>query len=230
MPNRASESLDSRAIKATLEFLIALAVLIFLSAGSLRYWQGWIFWVHFSAWVGAVTLYFLKHDPALVERRLRAGPGAERKASQKPIQLAAAIIFAATFVGSALDYRFGWSQVPVWVVAAGNILIAAGFLGVFAVFRENTFASAIIEVAVDQKVISTGPYAIVRHPMYAAALLLFLGMPLALGSWWGMLAIVPLTAILAVRLLDEETYLARNLPGYETYRAEVRYRLVPGLW
>ena len=177
-----------------------------------------------------MTLYFLKRDPALVERRLNAGPGAEREASQKPIQLAASVVFGATFVVSALDYRFGWSDVPESAVAAGNALVVLGFLSVFAVFRENSFASAIIEVGKGQKVVSTGPYALVRHPMYAGALLLFVGSPLALGSSWGLLLIVPMTAILIVRLLDEEKYLVRNLPGYEAYCAKVRYRLVPGVW
>ena len=198
--------------------------------GSSGHWQGWVFWVNFCACVAAVTLYFLKRDPALVERRLRAGPAAEREARQKPIQLAAAVIFGATFVVSALDYRFGWSNVPGPAVAAGNALVVLGFLSVFAVFRANSFASAIIEVGTGQKVVSTGPYALVRHPMYAGALLLFVGAPLALGSWWGLLAIVPMTAILIVRLLDEERYLVRNLPGYEAYCVQVRYRLVPGVW
>ena len=230
MDNRATESLGRRALTGTLKFAVALAVLIFLPAGSLGYWQGWVFWANFCACVAAVTLYFLKRDPALVERRLNAGPGAEREARQKPIQLAAAVVFGATFVVSALDYRFGWSNVPGSAVAAGNALVVLGFLSVFAVFRENSFASAIIEVGTGQKVVSTGPYALVRHPMYAGALLLFVGAPLALGSWWGLLAIVPMTAILIVRLLDEERYLVRNLPGYEAYCAKVRYRLVPGVW
>ena len=230
MENRTSESLGRRALTGTLKFAVALAVLIFLPAGSLGYWQGWVFWANFCACVAAVTLYFLKRDPALVERRLNAGPGAEREASQKPIQLAASVVFGATFVVSALDYRFGWSDVPQSAVAAGNALVVLGFLSVFAVFRENSFASAIIEVGKGQKVVSTGPYALVRHPMYAGALLLFVGSPLALGSWWGLLLIVPMTAILIVRLLDEERYLVRNLPGYEAYCAKVRYRLVPGVW
>ena len=211
-------------------FALALAVLIFSAAGTLAYWQGWVFWAIISGCVFAITAYFLKHDPALVERRLRAGPAAEREARQKPVQFAASIILSLTFVVSALDHRFGWSAIPVPIVLVGDALVALGFLGVYLVFKENSFASAIIEVDADQRVVSTGPYALVRHPMYAASLLLFVGCPVALGSQWGLLAVVPLAATLIIRLLDEEKYLKRHLPGYEAYCSKVGFRLVPGIW
>ena len=129
-----------------------------------------------------------------------------------------------------LDHRFGWSHVPVAVVLAGDGLVVIGLYIVFLVFRENSYTSGVIEVASDQRVISTGPYRIVRHPMYAGALVMLLGMPLALGSAWGVLVCLPLAAAIIVRLIDEERYLARHLAGYAEYRERTRHRLIPGLY
>jgi protein-S-isoprenylcysteine O-methyltransferase Ste14 len=226
----APQSLSRRAFAATAKFLVVLGLLIFLPAGSIGYWQGWLLWSNFALWCVAFTPYFLKHDPALLERRLRAGPAAEREPTQKRIQLFAGIFVCALFVVSALDHRMGWSTVPISVVLIGNVLVAAGFWFVFVVFRENSFASSIIEVGADQKVIDTGPYAVLRHPMYAGALLMFAGVPLALGSWWGLVILLAIAAVLAIRLIDEEKFLVRNLPGYAEYRTKVRYRLLPGVW
>jgi protein-S-isoprenylcysteine O-methyltransferase Ste14 len=230
--NRVSTSADlgRRATEGTLLFIVALWLLIFLPAGSLAYWQGWLFWAHFSIWSAAGAWYFVKHDPALVQRRLRAGPGAEREPAQKRIQLFLTIVMCALFVVSALDHRFGWSGVPRAIVIAGNLLVAVGYRFVFLVLRENSFAASTIEVAPDQKVISTGPYALVRHPMYSGALLMFAGVPLALGSWWGLVPFILLVPGIVARLEEEEAYLVRNLPGYEAYRNTVRWRLLPGVW
>ena len=230
MQKAAAPDLRRRALVSLLRFAVVLAVMIFLPAWSLTYWQGWLFWLNFIACMIVMTLYFLTHDPALVGRRMSAGPTAEKEASQKRIQLFASIIVCALFVVPALDRRFGWSTVPAWVVILGNVLVIAGFWMMFVVFRENSFASAIIEVDAEQRVISTGPYALVRHPMYSGALVMFTGVPLALGSWWGLLLIIPLLAILIVRLLDEERYLLKNLPGYEDYSRNVPHRLMPGVW
>ena len=150
--------------------------------------------------------------------------------TQKRIQLFASIFVCALFVVSALDHRLGWSTVPTSVVLIGNVLVAAGFWFVFVVFRENSFASSIIEVGADQKVIDTGPYAILRHPMYAGALVLFGGVPLALGSWGGLFTLLPVAAIFAIRHIEEEKYLAHNLPGYTEYCSKVTDRLIPGVW
>ncbi len=230
MQQHATQSLSRRAFTATAKFLVVLALLIFLPAGSIRYWQGWLFWVNFAVWCFAFTPYFLKHDPALLERRLRAGPAAEREPTQKRIQTFASIFVSAIFVVSAFDYRMGWSSVPTSVVVFGNVLVAIGFWLIFWVFRANSFASSTIELSAGQRVIDTGPYALVRHPMYAAAMVLFFGVPLALGSYWGLLILLPLAAVLVIRLLDEEIFLGRSLPGYAEYCAKVRYRLIPGLW
>lgn len=206
MQNNSTDRLGQRAFTATAMFLLVLAVVIFATSGSIRYWQGWLFLINFAAWSVAFTLYFLKHDPALLERRLRAGPAAESEPLQKRILLFTSICICAIFGVPALDYRMGWSDVPTVVVAIGNVLVAVGFWFIFFVFRENSFASSTIEVSPDQKVIATGPYAIQRHPMYAGALVLFAGVPLALGSWWGLLILQPLTALLVIRLLDEERF------------------------
>jgi protein-S-isoprenylcysteine O-methyltransferase Ste14 len=214
-----------------LNFLaIAMGLLLFGPAGTLHYWQAWAYLVIFFGASFLITLYLMKNDPALLERRLSAGPIAEKEKAQKIIMLFASIGFIMLLIVPALDYRFGWSAVPVYVVIAGDILVAAGFYIISLVYKENTFTSATIEIAEDQKVISTGPYALVRHAMYAGGLLLFLGMPLALGSYWGLIALAATMPFLMWRLFDEENLLAKNLCGYSEYQNKVKYRLVPFVW
>ena len=142
----------------------------------------------------------------------------------------ASLGFIGLIVFPALDHRFAWSHVPPYVALAGDVLVVLGWLAIFFVFKENTFTSATIELAPDQKVISTGPYAFVRHPMYAGGIVMLLGVPIALGSWWGLLVIVAMMPALIWRLFDEEKFLARNLPGYVEYQKKVRYRLIPLIW
>ena len=165
-----------------------------------------------------------------MKRRLNAGPTAEKETTQKIIMLFASIGFIALLVVPALDYRFGWSTVPTALVVFGDVLVAAGFYLIFLVYKENTFTSATIEIAAGQKVIATGPYAIVRHPMYSGGLLLFVGMPLALGSYWGLPVFVATTPFLLWRLFDEERFLSKNLPGYAEYKSKVSSRLIPGVF
>jgi protein-S-isoprenylcysteine O-methyltransferase Ste14 len=142
----------------------------------------------------------------------------------------ASLSFVALFIVSALDHRFGWSAVPSYVVAAGDVLVAAGLIAVFFVFKENTYASAIIEVGEEQKLISTGLYGVVRHPMYAGAMVMLAGVPISLGSWWGLIMVVPMASVIIVRLLEEEKFLIINLSGYPEYQKKVRYRLLPHIW
>ena len=173
------------------------------------------------------ALYLIRHDPALLQRRLKGGPTAEKERTQQIIMVCTSIGFIALLVVPALDHRFGWSLVPLPVVLAGNVLIAVGYYIIFLVFKENTFTSATIEIAPDQKVISTGPYAWVRHPMYAGGSLYLLGMPLALGSYWGLLPLIATMPFLLWRLFDEEKFLAKNLSGYSEYMQRVQWRLLP---
>ena len=222
--------MNIKAFAGILQLFVILGLTIFLPAWTLDYWQAWIVVAVFFACTLAVTVYLMKNDPKLLERRVKAGVGAEQEKSQNIIQAFAAVAFIALFVVSALDHRFGWSTVPPYLVALGDILIVVGFYLVFLVFKENTFASGTIEVGAEQCVVATGPYALVRHPMYVGALVMLVGVPLALGSLWGLLAIIPMTLVLVARLLDEEKFLSKNLAGYSDYQSKVRCRLLPLIW
>ena len=210
--------------------VLAMALLLFGAAGTLRYWQAWLFLATYSAVSFALTLYLIKRDPALLARRMRGGPFAEREPTQKIIMSFASLGFIALLVLPAVDHRLGWSDMSPAIAIAGDLLMLLGWLGIFLVFRENSFASATIEQAGDQRVISSGPYFWIRHPMYGAGFLLLLGIPIALGSWWGMLVAFAILPALIWRLLDEERFLAQNLPEYAKYQSRVRHRLLPLLW
>jgi protein-S-isoprenylcysteine O-methyltransferase Ste14 len=223
-------NLNTKAWLGLVFLAIAMGLLLFLAAGTVQYWQAWAYLAVYFAASLLITLYLMKKDPALLKRRLSGGPTAGKEKTQKIIMLFASAGFIASLVVPALDHRFAWSSVPLYAMIAGDILTALCFYSMFLVFRENTFTSATIEIAEDQKVISTGPYAFVRHPMYAGGSLLFIGTPLALGSYWGLLAFVAVLPALIWRLLDEEKFLARNLPGYVEYCARVPWRLIPGVF
>lgn len=209
---------------------VLLAVLLFGVAGTLRWWQAWLFLAIYLAWTVWLSAWLLRHDPALLERRMRAGPWAETRPAQRWIMSLTTVGFIALIVVPALDRRFGWSAAPGWLGLLGDALFCLGLMGITAVFRVNAFTAATVEVMPGQTVTSTGPYAIVRHPMYAAATAMLAGIPLALASWWGLLLMIPLAPALVWRLLDEERMLARDLPGYTGYMQMVRYRLIPGIW
>jgi protein-S-isoprenylcysteine O-methyltransferase Ste14 len=223
-------TLQRRAFRGLLFLFLATAALLFVPAGTLDYWQGWTFLAVFFAPSLAITLYFMKKDPQLLERRLSGGPAAEKEPTQKIIISFAWVGFMALVVVPALDHRFAWSRVPPYMAVTGDALVLLGWLAIFFVFKENTFTSATVQLTPGQKVVSTGPYALVRHPMYAGALVMLLGTPIGLGSWWGLLVMIELTPALVWRLLDEEKFLARNLPGYVEYQKKVRYRLLPLVW
>jgi protein-S-isoprenylcysteine O-methyltransferase Ste14 len=223
-------NLHNKALVALLLLFLAMAALLFIPPWTLDYWQAWTFLAVYFAASAAITLYLMKKDPQLLARRMSGGPSAEKLTAQKIIMSLTSLGFIGLLVVPALDRRFAWSHMPPRVALAGDVLVGLGFLGVFFVFRENSFTSATIELAPDQKVISTGPYALVRHPMYATALVMLLGIPIALGSMWGVLVIVAILPALIWRLLDEEKFLAKNLPGYREYQSRVRYRLIPRVW
>ena len=223
-------ALNFKAFGGLLLLFLAMAALLFIPAWTFNYWQAWVLLAVYFASSLAITLYLVKKDPKLLERRMRGGPAAEKMPAQKIIMSFASLGFICLVIFPALDHRFAWSHMPPHMALAGDVLVVLGWLAIFFVFKENTFTSATIELAPDQRVISTGPYALVRHPMYAGALVMLLGIPIALGSWWGLLVIVMMMPALVWRLFDEEKFLARNLPGYVKYQREVRHRLIPQVW
>ena len=209
--------------------LVLLSCLL-LSAGSLRYWQAWAFVALFTGCAAAITWHLQRHDPDLLRRRLSAGPRAETEPRQKVIQSAAGLAFVGLFIAAGLEYRFGGASLPVALVPVGWLLVAVGFWIVFLTFRANTYTSATVGVVEGQPVVSWGPYAVVRHPMYAGALVMLLGTPLALGSSWSFGGFLALAGAIVWRMLEEEKALSRDLPGYDAYRSRVRHRLVPHVW
>ena len=228
-----TDFLSKLATKTTLGFanlILLLAIALFAPAWTLRFWQALLYLFLFASSSAAITIYLWKRDRALLSRRVRAGPIAEKSRIQKIIQLFASLGFLASLVVPSLDHRFSWSHVPLWLVLTGDLLVVFGFYTVFKVFCVNTFTAATVEVTEQQTVISTGPYAFVRHPMYLGALIMLFGTPLALASWWGLVPFVLMVAVIVVRLLDEEKLLLANLPGYAEYVARVKYRLMPPVW
>lgn len=217
-------------IKFILFFLSAVIftmLILFLPAGSLGYWQAWLFMGALFIPVIFVVLYFSKHDPELLERRVKFK---EKEAEQKVIiKIANLTIFIGLLIPG-FDYRFGWSNVPTALVIFSDIVIFLGYSLVFFVFKENRYTSRIIEVDKKQKVITTGPYSVVRHPMYAGIIPIYLFIPLALGSYWALIFFIPSVALVIIRTLNEEKVLSRDLKGYKKYMKKVKYRLIPYIW
>ena len=222
--------LNAKAAFALISSYALIGIALFVPAGTLDYPQAWFFLAVFGASTIAITAYLMRNDPQLLEHRLRGGPTAETSTIQRVLMWMASTGFIAIPVISGFDRREHWSSVVPPVVVAGFVLIIAGLTITFLVVRENPFASATIELAADQRVISSGPYALVRHPMYSGGLLYLVGMPLALGSYWAFIGVALIKLALVYRLLDEEQMLAKSLPGYAAYLARVKYRLFPGIW
>jgi len=212
-------------------FLFAVvAGMFFTWAGTPDDGRAWLMLGTFFGCAGVITVWLWFHDKALLERRVKAGPGSEADPMQNLVQALAGLVFMAMFAVPGLDRRFGWSDVSLAVSLAGDGMIVLGFLVVFLTFRANSFTAGTIEIAEGQHLVDTGPYAVVRHPMYAGALILIAGIPLGLGSWWGLVPAALLVPLLAWRLTREETFLIANLAGYADYRGRVRWRLAPRVW
>lgn len=214
--------------KATL-FLFLLGVILFGSAGSLAYAYGWVFIIVFVICTTLSTLDIKKHDPELLKRRMKAGPSAEARPAQKIIMICILSLYSGALIVAGLDYRFQWSHVPMIVVISGYLLFVLGYLIMHIVMRVNSFAASTIEIAEKQKVISTGPYSLVRHPMYFGGILFFIAIPLTLGSWFALIFAVLSIPILIWRIFDEEKMLKEELDGYAEYCQKVKYRLIPWL-
>ncbi|OBF27461.1 isoprenylcysteine carboxylmethyltransferase family protein [Mycobacterium sp. ACS4331] len=207
------------------------ALALFLPAGTWHYWQAWVFIAVFAVSTFIPTIYLAITDPAALQRRLRAGPTAETRPAQRIIMTATVGLVVAILVLSALDHRFGWSQVPFWLIVVGDVFVAVGLTAAQGVVViANRFAGASITVESGQRLVTTGPYRMVRHPMYSSVLVMMVGMPLALDSFWALALVPPGLLLLATRIRDEERLLSDELAGYRDYAEKVRYRLVPRVW
>ncbi|CAM3346754.1 hypothetical protein BST27_25785 [Mycobacterium intermedium] len=219
-----------QALASGLIGLLVLAAILFVPAGTANYWQAWVFVAVFTLGTIIPSLYLGRTDPDALRRRMRGGPWAEARTAQQVIIVAAFAVLFVMMALSALDHRFGWSSVPAAVSVVGDVLVVTGLVAGVLVVVQNSYAAANITVEAGQTVTSDGLYGIVRHPMYAANLFLMTGIPLALGSYWGLLLLVPGVLVLVARILDEEKLLTQELAGYREYRRRVRYRLVPYVW
>ena len=218
-----------QAAAASLFGLVFFAVPLFW-AGTFDYWQAWVFIAVFTVVTFGPSLYWALRRPEVLRRRMHSGPTAETRPAQKVATVGITAMVAAVLVVSALDHRFGWSQVPTPIVVAGDILVAIGLGLSILVVQQNSYAAATITVEALQPVVDTGLYGLVRHPMYVGALIMMVGMPLALDSYWGLVTLVPAVAVLVLRIVDEEKMLREELDGYDEYTQKVHYRLVPGVW
>jgi len=223
---------ELKKLKRKIVFLLPLGIIIiglmlFLPAGTFNYWHAWAFMGVMFVPLLTVVFYFFKKDPELLERRMR---NKEKEAKEIIIIKIAKIFFFIGFVFPGIDYRYGWSHVPVWLVVLSDAIIFLAYMLIFLVFTENSYTSRIVEVDKKQKVITTGPYSIVRHPMYAGIIPMYLLIPLALGSYYAVAFYIPVIVLIFYRIFDEERVLCRELYGYKQYMKKVRYRLIPRVW
>ena len=207
--------------------IVIVGLMLFLPAGSLSYWQGWVFLAVLFIPVMFVASYLLRHDPELAERRLRFR---EKEGEQQTIIKIANLLCLVGILIPGFDYRYGWSKVPTALIIISDVIIFLGYLLVFFVFKENSYTCRTIQVDKEQKVITTGPYSIIRHPMYAGMISMFIFMPIALGSYWALIFFVPVIVLIILRTLNEEQVLLRDLKGYKEYMQKTRYRLIPYVW
>ena len=234
MPDKKSEltqqemkSLIKKILKRFSLVPIVLGLLILVPAGTFNFWQVYVYIGILVIPMIFVLFYFLKNDPLFLERRTRAK---EKEKAQKIIQIVFSLIFLSGFVIPGLDKRFGWSDIPINIVIITDIIILLGYLLIFFVFRQNSYASRVVEVDKSQKVITTGLYSIVRHPMYLGVLIMYIPTPVALGSYWGLIPMATIPLAIVFRILNEEKVLSKDLPGYQEYCQKTRYRLIPLIW
>lgn len=206
---------------------VLLGLIVLLPAGTLDFWQVYLYLGVLVVPMTLVLFYFMRRDPAFLARRTHTR---EREKGQLLISYFSMVVFVSGYMISGLDHRFGWSEVPLFVVLSADLIILLGYTLIFLVFRQNSYASNIVEVSEGQQVISTGLYRWVRHPMYSGVLIMFLPTPLALGSCWGLIPFAFLPFVLVMRLLQEEKLLRKELKGYDAYCRKTRYRLIPFLW
>ena len=207
--------------------LIMVGLILFLPAGTLEYWNGWLFIGLLFIPMFFLGVILLWKAPALLEKRLSTK---EKEGTQQKVVALSGLLFLIGFVTAGLDFRFGWTRVPVWVVIAASVILLVSY-GLYAeVMRENAYLSRTVEVQENQKVVDTGLYGVVRHPMYAVTILLFLSFPLVLGSWIGFVLFLHYPILIAVRIKNEEMVLEQGLEGYTEYKKRVKYRILPFVW
>ena len=219
-----------KTVIATVFSVMFFGLALFVPAGTVDYWQAWVFIAVFATATMVPSAYLAVRDPAALARRMKAGPTAEKRPAQRIVMSATVLLVVVALVVSALDHRFGWSSVPLWAVVVGDVLVVGGLVLSQLVVVQNSYAAATITVEADQPLVSTGLYGVVRHPMYLGALVMMVGMPPALDSLWGLVVVAVALPVLAARILDEEKMLSQELPGYPEYASRVRKRLVPGVW
>jgi protein-S-isoprenylcysteine O-methyltransferase Ste14 len=217
-------------LASTVGAILFMGVILFVPAGTFDYWQAWVFIAVFIVGTMAPTVYLAVKYPEALRRRMTSGPWSETRLVQKLIMVGIPLSVVAVGVISSLDHRFGWSTVPTAAVVVGDVLVLAGLGLAELVVVQNNYAAATITVEAEQPVVSTGLYGVVRHPMYVGALIMMVGMPVALGSYWGLLTLIPVVLVFAARVTDEEKALRDQLDGYHEYTEKVHYRLVPGVW
>jgi protein-S-isoprenylcysteine O-methyltransferase Ste14 len=223
----ARRGLARKAVRIGLAAFLALSAMFFIPAGTLAYWEAWLYMGTLLIPMVFVVRYLLRHSPQLLERRFQAR---ERERTQIGVQTIGTFFLLAAFILPGLDHRWGWSSVPAAVVIVADLLVLLGYGVIVRVFMENEFASRTVVVVEGQQVVSTGLYGIVRHPMYVGVIVFYLASPVALGSWWALLPAAIIVPMLVIRIVNEEQVLERELTGYTEYRHQVRYRLVPGIW
>jgi protein-S-isoprenylcysteine O-methyltransferase Ste14 len=207
--------------------IIFVGLLLFLPAGTFDFFNAWLFMGLLFIPIFILGIFLFVKSPELLEKRLNAK---EKENTQKGVVGFSAILFLASFLIAGFDFHFGWTQVPIWCVILASVILLVSYALYAEVMRENIYLSRTIEVQENQKVIDTGLYGIIRHPMYAVTIWLFLSIPVVLGSWWALLCMAPYPFLIAIRILNEEKLLENNLSGYKEYKAKVKYRLVPFIW
>ena|SRR5947209_2377653 len=211
------------------EFVVFASVLL-VPAGTFNYWQAWVFLMVVAVTAWAPSVYLLRTNPVALQGRMRGGPAAETRPAQKLVIVGLYLSLAVMVVVSVLDHRFGWSRVSTPTCLVGDVLVAVGLGVVALVIIQNSYAAATVQVQAGQTVVSSGLYGLVRHPMYTGNVIMMVGIPLALGSYWGLVFVVPGVVVLVSRIRDEEKLLQHELTGYREYSHKVRYRLLPGTW
>jgi protein-S-isoprenylcysteine O-methyltransferase Ste14 len=224
------QEMKSLILKIIIRFplmLIFLGLMTLLPAGTFNYWQFYTYMAIIVIPMMFVLSYFLKNDPSFLERRTRIR---EKEKQQKIIQSVFSLLFFSVFIICGFDRRYGWSDVPLHIVVLADIAVLTGYIIIFFVFKQNSYASRIVEVDKNQTVISTGLYGIIRHPMYAGVIIMYLPTPISLGSYWGLIPVATIPLALVLRIINEEKVLNQDLPGYKEYCQKTKYRLIPFLW